>query len=107
MLSQLTEWTRTVKLLQQKSYEYKDRAAALENACQKRFDVKKLGIPSFVTLEEEIIELKEKIITLEGQLRAYSGLPTDTDLAILTVEEKLQELQELIAKREELYQKNL
>ena len=47
--------------------------------------------------------MKERVQDLEGQARAYHGLPPEKDLARLEVERVQEQLAELEARREKLY----
>lgn len=48
-------------------------------------------------------QLKEKVTTLDAHVKAYAGLPPDMDLARHVVEDIEQQVIELEAKRDRLY----
>ncbi|KAF3271388.1 hypothetical protein TWF970_010269 [Orbilia oligospora] len=100
--AKLAEWTRTIKILQQKSAEYKDRATSLQNAYRR--NPPRYTIENLVELENEILELQDHVRSLNGQVKAYTLLPPDPKAAQRKIEEAKEELEMLKSQREELYQ---
>lgn len=50
-----------------------------------------------------MLALKEHVLNLEAQVGGFQGLPPEKDLARLEVERVAVELQELLGRRERLY----
>ncbi|KAK6360725.1 hypothetical protein TWF730_006852 [Orbilia blumenaviensis] len=100
--AKLAEWTRTIKILQQKSAEYKDRATSLQNAYRR--NPPRYTVENMVELESEVVELQGHVRNLNGQVKAYTLLPPDPRAAQRKIEEAQQELERLKSQREELYQ---
>ncbi|KAK6527904.1 hypothetical protein TWF281_009168 [Arthrobotrys megalospora] len=100
--AKVAEWTRTIKILQQKSAEYKDRATSLQNAYRR--NPPRYTVENLVELEGEVLELQDHVQSLNGQVKAYTLLPPDPKAAQRKIEEAKQELERLKSQREELYQ---
>lgn len=73
-------------MLAQKSSEYASRAAALQRRVPSETRLGTLGIKRLEEEERGIAELKEVVLGLEGQVKAFQGLPPDRDVARLEVE---------------------
>ncbi|KAK6359610.1 hypothetical protein TWF696_000758 [Orbilia brochopaga] len=101
--AKLAEWTRTIKILQQKSAEYKDRATSLQNAYRR--NQPKYTIESLVELENDVLALQEHVRSLNGRTKAYTLLPPDSKAAQRKIEEARQQLEQLRSEREGLYQR--
>ncbi|KAF3908701.1 hypothetical protein AA313_de0209850 [Arthrobotrys entomopaga] len=100
--AKLAEWTRTIKILQQKSAEYKDRVISLQNAYRR--NQPKYTVEMLVELENEVLELQTHVRTLNGQVKAYTLLPPDPKAAQQKIEEAKRDLEKLKGDREVLYQ---
>ena len=62
-----------------------------------------LTVEAIAEQEKAVEALKEHVLNLESQAKGFQGLPPEKDLARLEVERVAQELEELEAKREKLY----
>jgi len=103
LASKVAEWTRTVKILQQKSREYYDRAASMEKTYQRnKPEITKEWLIEF---ESEVLSVREQVESLTSQIKAYDLLPPDPRLAQEKVEEAKRELEQLQIQREDLYTK--
>ncbi|EPS35867.1 hypothetical protein H072_10680 [Dactylellina haptotyla CBS 200.50] len=100
--ARLAEWTRTIKILQQKSAEYKDRAVSLQNAYRR--NQPKYTVESLVELETEVLDFQGHVRSLNGQVKAYTLLPPDPKAAQRKIEEAKQDLENLRSRRDEVYQ---
>ena len=59
-----------------------------------------IGIKALSNEEKRIEELKEGVVRLESEVKAYQGLPPDKDLARLEVERVEGEWREVEARKE-------
>ncbi|KAI4134942.1 MAG: hypothetical protein LQ347_001100 [Umbilicaria vellea] len=101
LLERTSEWTRGTKQLGVKLREYKERVVRLEKATGGKPD---LGIPE-VRLEEKAIMMEEqRIQALENRVKAFRGLAADKELALLEVERTRRELEELMRRRDSLFE---
>lgn len=98
---QTLEYQRKTKVLATKLPELKDRLISLTAAA---------GGPPRPTIEEVRLEedrfreLMEVVKSLEAQVKAYHGLPHDTDLARLEVEALKAELRDLSRRRDNMFE---
>lgn len=101
LVEQTSEWTRGTKQLSVKLREYKERVARLEKATGGKPD---LGVPEIKVEESAIILEEERIQYLEDRVKAFRGLPADKELALLEVERTRRELEELMRRRDSLFE---
>ncbi|TGZ80205.1 hypothetical protein EX30DRAFT_341769 [Ascodesmis nigricans] len=99
----ITEWSRTSRHLRNKTEDYKERLESMEAEFNSSRVLEGLTVPALVQQEQEVLALKERVLDLESQAKAFQGLPPEKDLARLEVERVQQELRALEARREELY----
>jgi HAUS augmin-like complex subunit 1 len=93
------EWTRTSKHLARKVQEYKDRLSSLDTS-----KLPSPTLPEVIEEERALSEMRVKVLGLEGQAKAFRGLPHDKDLARLEVESVRRELEGLVSKRDGLFE---
>lgn len=101
LVERTSEWTRGTKQLGVKLREYKERVLRLEKATGGKPD---LGIPEVKLEERAIILEEERIQALENRVKAFMGLPADKELALLEVERTRRELEELMKRRDSLFE---
>lgn len=96
--AQTTDWMRGTRHLKNKAEDYREQL--VQGAPR---PPPMLSVPEVIKQEQEILALKERVMDLEGQVRAYQGLPPERDLARLEVERVQGELAELEGRREGMY----
>ena len=94
-----TDWTRSTRQLKIKVTEYSDRFNSLLDATPR-----KPNITEIAHMETGLIDIKNRLRDLEGDVKSFEGLPHDKDLARLKVAEANQELQELRRKRDRRFE---
>lgn len=62
-----------------------------------------ISIPALEQAEKNIDELKDHVLALESQVKAFQGLPPDKDMARLEVERMEGEWRDLEARKEREY----
>ena len=77
----------------------------MEQAAWEKSSSSRVLIPDIVAEEKNILELKEQVLELEARSKGYQGLPPEKDLARLELERATAEMEELVQKREELYER--
>jgi len=94
------EWTRGTKTLASKIGEYQDRIASLE-----RNQTRGPTIDKLIIEEEDIIQLRETVKTLEARVEAFHDLPTDVPGARARYRELERELSQLTRQRDNMFGK--
>ncbi|RPB21439.1 hypothetical protein L211DRAFT_840639 [Terfezia boudieri ATCC MYA-4762] len=97
--------TQTIHHLTQKSHEYTSRIGTLSRAIPHQERLSTISIKALSDEEKRIEELKEGVVRLESEVKAYQGLPPDRDLARLEVERVEGEWREAEARKEREYEK--
>lgn len=62
-----------------------------------------ISIPALEQAEKNIAEMKDHVLALEGQVKAFQGLPPDKDMARLLVEKMEGEWRDLEVRKEREY----
>lgn len=93
------DWIRGSKQLKIKVMEYSDRLNSLLDATPGS-----LAIADVAHMETDLVDIKNRLRSLEHEVRSFEGLPHDKDLARLKVAEASQELQELRRKRDHQFE---
>ncbi|KAI9816525.1 MAG: hypothetical protein M1827_001657 [Pycnora praestabilis] len=94
-----TEWTRGTKLLSAKLLDYRERLTSLSGV-----EAPEPTIPHIVAQEQDVMSLKAQVRGLEGQVKAFQGLPYDKELATLEVERARRELVALVLQRDNIFE---
>ncbi|KAF8424162.1 hypothetical protein EV426DRAFT_600823 [Tirmania nivea] len=105
LASKTLQNSQTAHHLAQKSHEYSSRVAALSRIVPRQERISIVGIKALEDEEKRIKELKEGVVRLESEVKAYQGLPPDKDLARLEVERVEGEWREVEARKEREYEK--
>jgi HAUS augmin-like complex subunit 1 len=95
------EAQRRVKAAVTRLPEMRDRAAALEKEVQGRIGV---SVEMVKADEAEYMDLLAQRKDLDGQVKAYRGLPTDVDAARRELEDLRDELRELTRRRDDVFE---
>lgn len=97
---QTLDYQRKTKALASKLPELKDRVASLSAG----MDTSKVTIMDVKEEEDRFRDLMATVKDLEAQVRAYHGLPQDTDLARLELESIRVELRDLTRQRDSMFE---
>ncbi|KAI5793825.1 hypothetical protein DFH27DRAFT_567459 [Peziza echinospora] len=97
-----SSWEYEIRKLQQKAVEYRSRAEQMEREWEGS-RAKEMTIQRIREMERAVVELKEHVVGLEGQVKGFQGLPPEKDVARAEVERVEALVRDLEAKREGLY----
>ncbi|ESZ96669.1 hypothetical protein SBOR_2928 [Sclerotinia borealis F-4128] len=99
---QTVDLQRKIKILTSKLPEIRERIAALSSA--PNTSTPKITVETIKAEEEKFKEWLETVKDLETQVKAFHGLPQDTDLARLELESLRMELRDLTRERDGLFE---
>ncbi|KAA8566343.1 hypothetical protein MFRU_019g00280 [Monilinia fructicola] len=99
---QTVDLQRKTKILASKLPEIRERIAALSSPSNK--STPKITIETIKAEEDKFKEWLETVKDLETQVKAFHGLPQDTDLARLELESLRMELRDLTRERDGLFE---
>lgn len=97
---QTQEWLRNTKTLKGKLSEYEERLATLDS---NGAATQAIGFGEVVQQEKELSELRNRLMQVQGQVRAYEGLPPDKEAARKEVKAFEKKLEGLKGQRDQIF----
>jgi HAUS augmin-like complex subunit 1 len=103
LVEKTVDWGRGGKQAGLKRSEYRERSARLEHEARGKRG-KEMGLKELKVEERELRDLEARVRGLEGRVRGFEGLPPDKEMALLEVERMRRELEELVRKRDGMFE---